>query len=101
MEAAGPPPGQPLPRPPAPRPAACGRPSAASATVARAAGAGPWAESISHGELLRDGHDQRLEVDPARLRFLFQGVSDRDMKGKKYGEIPWRLGILEPEGSRR
>jgi len=64
-------------------------------------GVEPWAESISHGELLRDGHDQRLEVDPARLRFLFQGVTDRDMKGKKYGEIPWRLGILEPERSRR
>lgn len=57
---------------------------------------GRWTDSISHGELLRAGYDERLEVDPAKLRFLFQGVLDRDRRGKKYGEIPWRLGILEP-----
>ncbi len=55
-----------------------------------------WADSISHGELLRSGCDERLEVDPTRLRFLFQGVLYEQMAGRKYGEIPWRLGILEP-----
>ena len=55
-----------------------------------------WTDSISHGELLRDGYDQNLEVDPANLRFLCQGVTDEAMRGKKYGEIPWRLGLLEP-----
>jgi hypothetical protein len=55
-----------------------------------------WADSISHGELLRSGYDERLEVDSANLRFLFQGVTDEEMRGKKYGEIPWRLGILKP-----
>ncbi len=54
-----------------------------------------WTDSISHGELIRAGYDQRLEVDPEELRFLFQGVADRDSQGKNYGEIPWRLGILE------
>jgi hypothetical protein len=53
-----------------------------------------WTDSFSHGELIRDGFDQTLTVDPANIRFLFQGVSDGDMAGKKYGEIPWRLGIL-------
>ncbi len=57
-----------------------------------------WTDSISHGELLRAGYDQRLEVDPADLRFLFQGALDQDRRGKKYGEIPWRLGMLEPNG---
>jgi hypothetical protein len=56
-----------------------------------------WTDSISHGELLRAGIDQRLEVDPANLRFLFQGASDRARAGKPYGQIPWRLGILERE----
>ena len=56
-----------------------------------------WTDSISHGELLRAGYDERLDVDPANLRFLFQGVADRQRGGKKYGEIPWRLGLLEPE----
>ena len=55
-----------------------------------------WTDSFSHGELLRDGYDQNLEVDPANLRLLFQGVTDEAMSGKKYGEIPWRLGLLEP-----
>ncbi|MCR4413476.1 MAG: non-reducing end alpha-L-arabinofuranosidase family hydrolase [Thermoguttaceae bacterium] len=58
-----------------------------------------WTDSISHGELLRAGIDQRLEVDPANLRFLFQGASDQARAGKPYGQIPWRLGILEPMGS--
>jgi hypothetical protein len=55
-----------------------------------------WTDSFSHGELLRDGYDEKLEVDPANLRFLFQGVSDEARQGKVYGQIPWRLGILEP-----
>ena len=54
-----------------------------------------WSDSISHGELIRAGHDERLEVDPSNLQFLFQGVSDRDRSGKPYGEIPWRLGLLK------
>jgi hypothetical protein len=55
-----------------------------------------WTDSFSHGELIRDGYDQSLLVNPSGLRFLFQGVSDGDKKGKKYGQIPWRLGMLSP-----
>ena len=55
----------------------------------------PWSESFSHGELLRDGHDETLTVDPANLRFLFQGVADKDRDGKIYGQIPWKLGLLK------
>ncbi|HEX6984852.1 MAG TPA: non-reducing end alpha-L-arabinofuranosidase family hydrolase, partial [Planctomycetaceae bacterium] len=58
--------------------------------------AGRWTDAISHGELLRAGVDERLEVDPADLRFLFQGVKDEDRRGKPYGAIPWKLGLLEP-----
>jgi hypothetical protein len=59
------------------------------------AGGPSWTDSISHGELLRAGPDERLEIDPANLRFLFQGVADTDRQGKPYGAIPWRLGLLE------
>ena len=55
----------------------------------------PWTMSISHGELLRTGADELMEVDPAHLRFLFQGVSEADYRANKYGGIPWRLGLLE------
>ena len=61
-----------------------------------AAGAFRWTDVISHGELLRSGYDEKLEVDPADLRFLFQGVLDKDRQDKSYGEIPWKLGLLEP-----
>jgi hypothetical protein len=54
-----------------------------------------WTDSISHGELLRAGYDEHLEVDPVGLRFVFQGVSDELRRGKPYGEIPWRLGLLK------
>jgi len=53
-----------------------------------------WADNISHGELIRTGYDETLTVDPDNLQFLIQGVTDRQKKGKKYGEIPWRLGML-------
>src|SRR5262249_6918187 len=43
-----------------------------------------WTDSFSHGELLRMGHDEMMDVNPSRLRFLFQGVSDEDRRGKKY-----------------
>ncbi len=55
-----------------------------------------WTDVISHGELLRTGCNEKLEVDPANLRFLFQGVLDKDRAGKGYGDIPWKLGLLEP-----
>ena len=77
-------------------PLAAGRrkPFAAPANVSQTGG--HWTDSVSHGELIRHGSDQTLQVDPACMRFLFQGVSDRARKGKQYGQIPWRLGMLEP-----
>jgi len=56
---------------------------------------GHWTDAISHGEILRAGSDQRLEVDPTNLRLVFQGATNAQRSGKKYGEIPWRLGLLE------
>ncbi len=53
-----------------------------------------WSDSISHGELIRAGVDQRMEVDPERLRFLFQGLRD-DQWDQGYGRLRWRLGLLE------
>lgn len=54
-----------------------------------------WTDVVSHVELLRCGCDEKLEVDPTNLKMLFQGVLDKDREGKAYGEIPWKLGLLE------
>lgn len=53
-----------------------------------------WTDHVSHGELLRLGSDQRMEISGNNLQFLIQGVPDDDYRGRKYGEIPWRLGLL-------
>ncbi|MEM6633409.1 MAG: non-reducing end alpha-L-arabinofuranosidase family hydrolase [Bacteroidota bacterium] len=55
-----------------------------------------WTNSISHGELIRAGYNERMEAQlPAD--FIFQGVLHEDRKGKPYGEIPWDLGLLRPK----
>ena len=55
-----------------------------------------WATSYSHGEFIRVGIDQRLEVDSERMQVLFQGANDNEYQ-RSYGEIPWQLGLLEME----
>lgn len=54
-----------------------------------------WTTSISHGELIRSGFDQYMEIDPNHLQFLYQGVDEAGYRGNKYGGIPWKLGLLE------
>jgi endo-1,4-beta-xylanase len=51
---------------------------------------------VSHGELIRDGIDQTLTMDPRNLRFLFQGMLDKDKSGRGYGQFSWRIGLLTP-----
>ena len=71
------------------------KPFAGWANVGPAQGVEPWTDNISHGELLRDASDETMTVDPANLRFVFQGVLQKDKPGD-YGKIPWRIGILTP-----
>jgi hypothetical protein len=54
-----------------------------------------WTANISHGELVRAGVDEAMEVDPADVRFVFQGAGDAEYRSANYGGIPWRLGMLE------
>ncbi|TWT79434.1 Alpha-L-arabinofuranosidase C precursor [Planctomycetes bacterium CA13] len=54
-----------------------------------------WATSYSHGELIRTGYNQKLEVDPDDLTLLFQGANDEEYQRGNYGQIPWRLGMLK------
>jgi hypothetical protein len=37
-----------------------------------------------------------LTIDLGNLRFLFQGMRDKDKSGKGYGQFQWRLGMLTP-----
>ena len=72
------------------------RPFAGWGNIQPAKGVEAWTDNISHGELIRDGYDQTLRIDPGNLRFAFQGMWDRDKGGKAYGQFQWRIGILTP-----
>jgi len=51
-----------------------------------------WTEDMSHGELIRTGVNQKMEVDPCDLKFVYQGLRP-DASGD-YNSLPWRLGLL-------
>ena len=58
-----------------------------------APGAQHWTDEVSHGELLRAGNDERLEVAARPVQFLMQGMPAAQHKGD-YPQLPWRLGLL-------
>ena len=72
------------------------RPFAGAANIRPAPGVEPWTDHISHGELIRDGVDEHLVVDPNNLRLLFQGMLEADKAGKNYGQFLWSIGLLTP-----
>ncbi|MHC4533886.1 MAG: non-reducing end alpha-L-arabinofuranosidase family hydrolase [Planctomycetota bacterium] len=72
------------------------RPFAGWKNIRPALGVEPWTDNVSHGELIRDGFDQTLTVDPCNLRFIFQGMWDKNKSGRGYGQFQWRIGMLTP-----
>ncbi len=58
-------------------------------------GGTPWSRDISHGEMIRAGVDQTLEIDGTNLAYLYQGF-DPGASTADYNAIPWRLGLLMP-----
>ena len=72
------------------------KPFAGWKNIRPAAGVQPWTDNVSHGELIRDGNDQTMTVDPGKLRFVFQGMLDSEKAGKGYGGFSWRIGMLTP-----
>jgi hypothetical protein len=58
-----------------------------------------WTEDISHGELIRDGYDQTMTIDPKNLMLLYQGLSPDRAPDLKYVQLPWQLGLLRLESS--
>lgn len=57
-------------------------------------GGAPWSNDISHGELLRDGYDQTLTIDPSSTQFLYQGMDTSTPSGTSYSQLPYRLALL-------
>ncbi len=66
---------------------------AAGKQLTSAPGTGHWTDEVSHGELLRSGYDERLEVPAHPVRLLIQGMRAERHKGD-YPSLPWRLGLI-------
>ena len=71
------------------------KPFAGMVNIAPAANIEAWTDNVSHGELLREGHTERLEVRSDKWKFLFQGMLETEKRNKNYGGFRWRLGLLE------
>jgi hypothetical protein len=69
-------------------------PFAGDANVIAEADGQHWAEGISHGELLREGCDVTMTVDPQKIRFLYQGLP-RGTHEPNYILLPYRLALLK------
>lgn len=72
------------------------KPFASARNIRPAKGVPRWTDNVSHGELIRDGVDQTLTIDPDNLRFIFQGMLEKDKRRKGYGDFNWRIGMLTP-----
>jgi enterochelin esterase-like enzyme/aryl-phospho-beta-D-glucosidase BglC (GH1 family) len=58
-----------------------------------------WSDDISHGELLREGYDQTMTIDPANLTLLYQGIPHDAPRNVDYGRLQWKLSLLQRESS--
>jgi hypothetical protein len=55
--------------------------------------ADPWTRDVSHGEMIRDGYDETLTIDPCNLRFVYQGVNPTKTN-VAYSQLPYQLALL-------
>lgn len=58
---------------------------------------GAWTRDISHGEMIRSGTDQTMEISACDLRYAYQGMDPASTAD--YNDLPWRIGLLTQTSS--
>ena len=57
-------------------------------------GARKWTNYVSHGELIRSAHDEKMEIESLeKVDFLIQGALQ--VNYIDYSDIPWQIGIIK------
>jgi endo-1,4-beta-xylanase len=51
-----------------------------------------WTADISHGEIVRDGYDETLTINPCNMQYFFQGKDPYSTASTAL--LPWKLGLL-------
>ncbi|WP_310739750.1 non-reducing end alpha-L-arabinofuranosidase family hydrolase [Mitsuaria sp. BK037] len=55
-----------------------------------------WTNDISHGEMIRAGHDETLTINACNMQYLYQGVDPASATSTAdYDRLPYRLGVLK------
>ncbi|MBN2181495.1 MAG: hypothetical protein JW715_06245 [Sedimentisphaerales bacterium] len=75
------------------------RPFAGINNVTFKDGVKPWTRDISHGELIRDGYDEKMIIDLDNLQMLYQGRDPNS--GGNYSLLPYRLALLTLDPSNK
>jgi hypothetical protein len=38
-----------------------------------------------------------MEIDPTNMRYLFAAIDHDGHVDRPYGQLPWRIGLLDPQ----
>lgn len=54
-----------------------------------------WSIQVSHGEMIRAGHDEKMELDTCNMKMLYQGITQSGTQNaSNYNTRPYNLGLL-------
>ena len=53
-----------------------------------------WTEMVSHGEIIRNGYNQKMEYNSKNCSWIIQGLLNKHLH-LEYTKLPWSLGVMK------